>query len=269
MDYSTDAFLSWDEVKEHIDGRYVSAPDAVWRILGKPLQARSHTIVNLHVHVENEELPAELLVEEEEADVEAGDETREADAADAFVTALPPTAAKRFSPLLAWFKLNREMPEAREKYYYEIPEYFKWDKNKGLFSPRKNCKKVLGRMFFVSPHKSEPHHLRILLLHVKGATSYEDLRTYKGTTHPSYAAACVARKLTFDDSEWEKSLREAVQFKMPAQLRDLFASILAHCAPKDPLKLWTTFQVSWRERHVSWIILFRTTWPRIMRFTRR
>lgn len=211
MDYSTDAMLSWDEVKEHIDGRFVSAPDAVWRLLGKPLQARSHTIVNLHVHVENEELPVELLVEEEEADAEGGDETCEADAADAFVTAMPPTVNKRPPPkstLLAWFQLNREVPEARDKYYYEIPEFFKWDKTKGLFSPRKNHKKVLGRMFFVSPHKTEPHHLRILLLHVKGATSYKDLRTYKGTTYASYAAACVARKLTFDDSEWERCLRE-------------------------------------------------------------
>lgn len=246
MDYSTDALLSWDEVKEHVDGRFVSAPDAVWRILGKPLQARSHTIVNLHVHVENEELPVELEVEDEDVGVEDAEDTHEAEAADAFVTEVPPTAKKGEQPrstLLAWFKLNREVPEARGKYYYEIPEFFKWEKNKGVFTPRKNNTKVLGRMFFVSPHKTEVHHLRILLLHVKGATSFVDLRTYNGVIHASYAAACVARKLTYDDTEWDKCLKEAVQFKMPGQLRELFASILAHCGPKDPLGLWTKFQV--------------------------
>ena len=39
---------------------------------------------------------------------------------------------------------------------------------------------MIGRMYSVSPKDVERFHMRLLLLHVRGANSYEDLWTVNG-----------------------------------------------------------------------------------------
>lgn len=253
MDFTLGSTTEWDEVKSHLDGRYVSAPDAVWRIFGKPLQGRSHTIVNLHIHEERERLPAEAAVEDEDAEPDPNEVSEEVEQADAFVEE-PPTgqadeaveeAAKAApSTLLAWFKLNEGESNAHDYYYYEIPEHFRWLRDKGKWVPRKRLRNVIGRIYCVGAVTSERYHLRILLLHVKGATSYAELKRFNGVEYPTFATACVARKLTFDDTEWDSCMAEAAEWRMPGQLRWLFASILAHCNPKEPKELLDKYIVS-------------------------
>jgi len=86
--------------------------------------------------------------------------------------------------------------------------------------------KTIGRMYNVSPSDSERYHLRLLLLYVVGATSFDDLRTYKNITYPpTFKAAATARELILDDVEWQRALEEASSFQMPYQLRQLFAYI--------------------------------------------
>ena len=43
--------LEWDEITNHLDTRYVSAPEASWRIFKFPLTDRSHSIQRLAVHL--------------------------------------------------------------------------------------------------------------------------------------------------------------------------------------------------------------------------
>ena len=42
-----------------------------------------------------------------------------------------------------------------------------------------------------------------------------------------------------DDMQWHKAMTEAASFQMPYQLRRMFAIILTHCNPANPLQLWT------------------------------
>ena len=42
-----------------------------------------------------------------------------------------------------------------------------------------------------------------------------------------------------DDMQWHKAMAEAVSFQMLYQLRRMFAIILTHCNPANPLQLWT------------------------------
>ncbi|XP_046751314.1 uncharacterized protein LOC124414413 [Diprion similis] len=86
------------------------------------------------------------------------------------------------STLLAWFTLNTTDIEA-------LP--------------------VLSRMYFVSREETERYYLRVLLLHVRGAQSFQDVRTYGSIMYPTYLEAAVARKLVTDDEEWDKCLSEA------------------------------------------------------------
>ena len=152
------------------------------------------------------------------------------------------------SMLLDYFKLNGENEAARQLYYSQIPTQFTYKKEKvdgvntSHWSVRKKQLNVIGRLYSVSPTQTELFHLRLLLLHVKGATSYEGLKTVDGVLQNSYAAACLALGLVEDDDEWIKAMQEATLWMMPQRLRLLFVRILIHCQPIYPEKLWDQFK---------------------------
>ena len=86
-------------------------------------------------------------------------------------------------------------------------------------------KPVLSRMYFVSPKERERYFLRLLLSPVKGAQSFEDLKSYKEITYDTYADAAKARNLVNTDEEWEKCLSEACRNQFSIALCNLFSLI--------------------------------------------
>ncbi|GFV93152.1 ATP-dependent DNA helicase [Trichonephila clavipes] len=82
----------------------------------------------------------------------------------------------------------------------------------------------------------------MLLFHVPGAKSFEELKTYEGVMMTSFKEACRAGNLLEDDGEWRNSLREACSFQMPSKLRQLFTFICVFCSPSSPLALWEKFK---------------------------
>jgi len=62
---------------------------------------------------------------------------------------------------------------------------------------------------YAHPTSDESYYLRMLLNYVKGATSYEHLRTVDGTKHDTFKDACIAMGLLDDDNEWHQALEEA------------------------------------------------------------
>ena len=97
-------------------------------------------------------------------------------------------------------------------------------------------------MYYTSPHAGEHFFLRTLLTAIKGAISFEDLRTVNGHICATYREACLMHGLLEDDSEWRVCLQEAGDMASGCQLRNLFVIILRDCAPSDPLALWLQFQ---------------------------
>uniref|UniRef100_A0AC35FIY8 DNA helicase n=1 Tax=Panagrolaimus sp. PS1159 TaxID=55785 RepID=A0AC35FIY8_9BILA len=85
-------------------------------------------------------------------------------------------------------------------------------------------------------------HLRILLNHVKGATSFDELKIVDGEPCQTFAQACLELGLVEDDKEWEKVLKEARLSLMPYQMRMLFVRLLIHCNPLAPEALWEEFK---------------------------
>ena len=57
-------------------------------------------------------------------------------------------------------------------------------------------------MYSVSPTDPEKFYLRLLLLHVPGATCYDDLKMVDGTLADSFREACIKRHLLTDDIEY-------------------------------------------------------------------
>ena len=152
-------------------------------------------------------------------------------------------AAAKDSKLTAWFKLNRDDPDARNYYYYEIPEHYTWKDNG--WKPREGGKKTLGRMFTVSHKQEELFFLRLLLINVKGAQSWEDLlrdETDSEKVYPTFKESAEARGLLEDDQEWERYFLEMSSFKMPKDLRNLFVTILYYAQPSTAKILWKKFK---------------------------
>jgi hypothetical protein len=54
------------------------------------------------------------------------------------------------------------------------------------------------------------YYLQMLLNFVKGATSYEHLRTVDGTQHDTFKDTCITMGLLANDNEWDKPWKKLV-----------------------------------------------------------
>ena len=218
--------LTYDEIKTYLDTRYLSAPEACWRLREFPLSEKSHTVIRLDIHLHREH---NVVFRENSNLEEVVEESRK-------------------TKLTEYFTLNRDFPDARRFLYTEIPLHYTWNNGSKTWSPRKThrldpeAQNIVTRMYYVSPKRRECFYLRILLLHVTGATSYEDLKKYNGQEYATFCDSCKARGLLSDDSEWHDAMEEACISAMPVQLRDLFVTILANCQPNNPKQLWDDFK---------------------------
>lgn len=50
----------------------------------------------------------------------------------------------------------------------------------------------ISRLVYVNPSEGDRYYLQVLLNHVRGATSYENLKTWCGITYETFRAAAKA-----------------------------------------------------------------------------
>jgi len=150
------------------------------------------------------------------------------------------------TPLMGWFKLNINDPEARQYTYPEIPLHYTWRNHR--WERRRARRNVITRMYFAHPRDRERFCLRLILLTATNKTSFEDLRTTtdpddpnRQIVHDTFREAALALDLLDNDQEWSNLFREVVVDQMPYSLRHLFASVVAYCNPSNPLELWRRF----------------------------
>ncbi len=144
--------------------------------------------------------------------------------------------------LTAFFKLNIEDENANQYLYEEIPYHYWFDKGSWHIRERR-CTTTLARLQFIFPSSRELFHLRLLLQHVRGPRSWNDLLTVNGILCDSFSAACVARNLIENDQYVRDLLEEGLQHRIHSEVRFLFAHILIHCDPVNPtpLQLWEQY----------------------------
>ncbi len=92
--------------------------------------------------------------------------------------------------------------------------------------------------FFFVFLKGERFYLRLLLTHVTGATSFDDLKTVNNIKLATFKEAAYALELLVNDEEYNQCLIEASEIKSGKQLRILFANIIIQNNLKDAYKLW-------------------------------
>ncbi|XP_050277829.1 uncharacterized protein LOC126719302 [Quercus robur] len=142
---------------------------------------------------------------------------------------------------LKFFYMNTIDHDARNYLYREFPEHYCWDHKNKTWTQRRSHKKVVGRVYTVSPFDGEKFNLRVLLNHVKGPTGFDDLLTVNGITYPTFKQAAEHRGLLENDNSIRQCLLEARDIRMPSALRRLFAKILIFCLLIGVRELWNEF----------------------------
>jgi len=178
----------------------VTPPEALWRIYGFDLSKNHPPVQQLQLHLPDMHMVSfhnrqkiELVVNKPGVDE---------------------------SMLTAYFKANGLHEFARNILYRDFPEFFTWQSDGKFWRPRERANTgQVGRIVSAHPAEGERYYLRILLNHVAGATSYEDLRTVDGVAQPSFREAAEKRGLIEEDSSLDDCLSEAALYQMPSSLR--------------------------------------------------
>lgn len=206
-----------DEIKSYLDGRYISASEAVWRIFAFDVHFRNPAVERLPFHLENKQ----ACTYNESEDLQ-NVELR---------------AKFRPTKFLAWFDANKRFEHAKSLTYPEFPQHFVWNDGRNEWTQRKQGY-TIGRLSHTTANAGEIWYLRMLLTRSKGATSFTDLRTINGTTYSSFKETCNALGLIDNDNEWHEAIRENAISASANQLRNLFVHIIANCQVSDPRTLW-------------------------------
>ena len=101
--------------------------------------------------------------------------------------------------------------------------------------------KTVGRITAVSPKDSERFQLKLILNHIRGATSYHELRTFDDITYNTFKETANAMNLVNDDAHVINIFKEAVEVMMPKELRHFFALFIMS-EYYQAATIWQNFQ---------------------------
>jgi hypothetical protein len=100
---------------------------------------------------------------------------------------------------------------------------------------------ALGRLYTVHPNQDECFYLHLLLVNVRGQTSFQHLRTVDGVLCDTYIEACQRLGLLENDTHWDQTLKDAVILSNAKQIRTSF-SIISKCFPSTSIDLWNKYK---------------------------
>lgn len=206
-----------DEIKRFYDCRYISPCEAVWRLFKFDIHYRTPSVERLTFHLLNQQ---SIMFQDDD-----------------HLDSVMNTSGHRGSMFLEWMKSNAQNVEGRSLTYCEYPSKFVWNVSLRKWTLRKRGFS-LGRIFNVSPGNGELYYLRLMLNEVRGATSYEDLRTLDGVTYPTFKDACYSLGLIDDEKEYIDGIIECSRWGSAHYLRSLFAMLLLTCTLTRPEYVW-------------------------------
>ncbi|GAA0179207.1 hypothetical protein LIER_44026 [Lithospermum erythrorhizon] len=127
--------------------------------------------------------------------------------------------------LTEFFNTNVTDSESKKLrlFYREFPRYYIWQVQPRIWTKRKRGL-AIGRLCAVNPMESERYYLRILLNNVRCPTSFESLLMVDGVLSRSFQEAAHKRGLLHNEDDLEKAMEEASIYRMPFDLRRLFAT---------------------------------------------
>jgi hypothetical protein len=184
-----------DEIKAYLEGRYVFASEASWRLFSFRMHDWTPSITCLAVH----EPGMHTVVYNDNANI--------------FETVK--SEQNQITTLIEYFQANIDYPLAREVTYMDFPSVFTWTNGTKKWTIRqRGC--CVGRLYFVNRSTNERYFLRTLLTKVKGVISFEALCKVNGVVHDTFKSVCIALGLYDSDDEWNACLEEAIGMQIGA-----------------------------------------------------
>ena len=243
---NSDGTLCMDEITTYVNGNYIGATDAFWRLYEFPICYMVPSVQKLPLHLENQQF---VLFQETDDLAQVAENSKE-------------------TQLTAFFKLNQMDPEANCHLYCDILKHYSFDKKTKSFKKRKNNDQrggtvsdaksdCIGRIPVVSIncHNKELFFLRLLLYNVPGPKGYDDLKTVTvdnvTTVCKTFQDACIKRGLLEDDKEIEKALEEAATLKFAKVFRHCFVMTVLFAMPSDPAALFEKFRNNMCEDYIK------------------
>ncbi|CAH2019673.1 unnamed protein product [Acanthoscelides obtectus] len=222
----------YNEIQMFLDVRYVSAPEAMWRIYTFEMHDMSHAIIKLFVHLPNMQ---QVYFN-----------------TNSTIPDVVERAATQHTTLTGWFALNTQDEEARQYTYVQIPYNYVWKitQTRIWVERQRHFNRIIPRLYFVHPREGERFYLRQRLLHKTGCRSFEDISTVHGRTYETFRDAAIAMNLLTDDSIWFTMLQEAIHVQLPRALRRMFSQMLLFCEIENPLALWEQFKYHLSEDYI-------------------
>ncbi|XP_073151982.1 uncharacterized protein [Henckelia pumila] len=212
---------NYDEIQQFVDGRWICAPEALWRNFFFEFSRMYPSVFRLQIHLPNQQL-IRFSSHQHVSDVIEDDDNSK-------------------TMLTEFFTMNCDSSFTEKYLYQKFPQHYRWVQSQKKLVSRRGRNKVVGRIYIVSPSEGERFYERILLNNVRGPRNFEELKTVNGVTYPTFKEAAEYRGLLEQDDYVRHCMHEACSIKMSSSLRRLFVSILVFCQPTRVRKLWNEF----------------------------
>lgn len=233
-----------DEIEEFWNGRYHSATEGSWRILGFSISKKTPSVTSLPIHLPNSIHNRQYSTHGQTGSLSAleryflrPDGTFEIGGITRNFSDL------RYAEYFQLFRLQSYDPakaDGQLHYFLERPP-----------PPNIPSMHVILRRHN-HPHITRLHPIRLslgdvfylrVLLQSRPTRSFEQLRMVDGILYSTFQEACIALNLFSDETEAEYCFTEAIEsLHTPYQLRLLLIHMLANNCITAPVIIWDKFQ---------------------------
>nr|XP_043615629.1 uncharacterized protein LOC122587508 [Erigeron canadensis] len=200
-----------DEIDQYQSGRWVSAPEAAWRLYRFSISEIKPVVIHLQLHLENHQ---PLTFKKDR------------------LNNVLKNPVQRKTMLTEFFFMNRtdELAQSLNLTYSEFPDHFVWLQDQKFWKHR-GLGDSVGRIVASHSSEGERYYLRILLSKVRCPKSFSDLKMCNGHQVGTFREAALLRGYLVDDNSQQLCLQEASAFHFPYELRRLFATLLVYTCP--------------------------------------
>ncbi len=146
--------------------------------------------------------------------------------------------------LTAWFWYNQQHSNERALLYQEFSTHYVYQsKREQRCWTLRQWDTTINRMYHFTSMQKEKHYLRLLLMTVWDAQSFDDIHIVDEVLHLTYCFVCTALRLLEDDDEWVSCFIKIIRFSTSSSLWSLFMIALMHSDLADSCALWKRFRV--------------------------
>ncbi|KAJ8882094.1 hypothetical protein PR048_018582 [Dryococelus australis] len=192
-----------DEVTSYRDSRYVSSPEACWRLLSFKMADKNIIAVRLALHLENRQ---SVFIQDNDV---AGALER---------------VREKNTHLTAFFHYNSQNKLLHQCVWVDTM-------SSGHYLCGIPTALLLDRKTAHVEGKGEG-----------GPTSFQDLQTVHHTVHPTYMLACMDLLRLDRDDIYQVTIYEVAMWSISGCLRELFSRIFLHCNTADPLVIYNNLK---------------------------